>query len=204
MALPLGELSPQATERVLAATVYPLRRRFAQTPLPKGEARNVRKEVFWRKTLALCLCKICKTRPGRRQIRPGLCRKNSLSGRSVRPGAKAAKKPGGFLDSARISGTRNPRSFCQRRSGQARRLIGRAPQRMDHQAPEHLKSTANDLSGTRMCSARKNTQEIFRQRRSYLTLPAQNGKIRKTKQRKRHHGNIPDPAGDEALVPADL
>ena len=78
MALPLGELSPQATERVLAVAVYPLRLRFAQPPLPKGEARNVRKEVFWRKTLALCLCKICKTRPGRRQIRPGLCRKKQL------------------------------------------------------------------------------------------------------------------------------
>ena len=40
LALPLGELSPQVTERVLAVTVYPLRLRFAQTPLPKGEARG--------------------------------------------------------------------------------------------------------------------------------------------------------------------
>ena len=40
LALPLGELSPQATERALAVTVYPLRLRFAQTPLPKGEARG--------------------------------------------------------------------------------------------------------------------------------------------------------------------
>ena len=44
MALPLGELSPQVTERVLQpisnANVIcrPLRPRFARTPLPKGEA----------------------------------------------------------------------------------------------------------------------------------------------------------------------
>ena len=34
MALPMGELSPQATERALAVTVYPLRLRFAQPPTP--------------------------------------------------------------------------------------------------------------------------------------------------------------------------
>ena len=41
LALPLGELSPQATERALAVTfsVYPLRPRFARPPLPTGEAR---------------------------------------------------------------------------------------------------------------------------------------------------------------------
>ena len=44
--LPLGELSPQAAERVFAVTVYPLRLRFAQTPLPKGEARNAGKRKF--------------------------------------------------------------------------------------------------------------------------------------------------------------
>ena len=39
LALPLGELSPQATERVLQArSAYPLRPRFAQPPLPRGEA----------------------------------------------------------------------------------------------------------------------------------------------------------------------
>ena len=41
LARPLGELSPQATERALAVTVSPLRLRFAQTPLPKGEAKDV-------------------------------------------------------------------------------------------------------------------------------------------------------------------
>ena len=42
LALPPGELPPQAAERVLAVTfsVYPLRLRFAQTPLPEGEARG--------------------------------------------------------------------------------------------------------------------------------------------------------------------
>ena len=42
LALPLGELSPQVTERVLSVTssVYPLRPRFARPPLPRGEARK--------------------------------------------------------------------------------------------------------------------------------------------------------------------
>ena len=51
MALPLGELSPQVTERVLppflnnkinlcAHTVCPLRPRRARPPLPQGEARD--------------------------------------------------------------------------------------------------------------------------------------------------------------------
>ena len=37
LALPLGELSPKATERVFL--IYPLRPRCARTPPPKGEAR---------------------------------------------------------------------------------------------------------------------------------------------------------------------
>ena len=40
LALPLGELPPKAAERALAVTIYPLRPRFAQTPLPTGEARG--------------------------------------------------------------------------------------------------------------------------------------------------------------------
>ena len=47
LARPLEELSPQATERALAVTVYPLRLRFAQPPLPKGEAMNTGKGIFW-------------------------------------------------------------------------------------------------------------------------------------------------------------
>ena len=38
LALPLGELPPQAAERAFAVTVYPLRLRCAQPPLPRGEA----------------------------------------------------------------------------------------------------------------------------------------------------------------------
>ena len=40
MAPPLGELSPKVTERGYCTLVYPLRPRFAQPPLPKGEARG--------------------------------------------------------------------------------------------------------------------------------------------------------------------
>ena len=40
LALPLEELPPKAAERALAVTVYPLRLRAAQPPLPKGEARK--------------------------------------------------------------------------------------------------------------------------------------------------------------------
>ena len=40
LALLLGELSPEVTERALAVTVYPLRLRSAQTPLPTGETRG--------------------------------------------------------------------------------------------------------------------------------------------------------------------
>ncbi len=46
LALPLGELSPQATERAFAVTVYPLRLRCAQPPLPKGETSGCLKEIF--------------------------------------------------------------------------------------------------------------------------------------------------------------
>ena len=47
LALPLGELSPQVTERAFAGTVYPLRLRFAQPPLPKGEASGMQgKEIL--------------------------------------------------------------------------------------------------------------------------------------------------------------
>ena len=53
LARPLGELSPQATERALAVTVYPLRLRFAQPPLPKGEAMNTGKGIFWRMSASL-------------------------------------------------------------------------------------------------------------------------------------------------------
>ena len=50
LALPLGELSPQVTERVLQPfteipvdiIVCPLRPRYARPPLPKGEARDAR------------------------------------------------------------------------------------------------------------------------------------------------------------------
>ena len=40
LALPLGELSPQVTERVGMVMVCPLRPRCARPPLPKGEARD--------------------------------------------------------------------------------------------------------------------------------------------------------------------
>ena len=46
LARPLEELSPQATERALAVTVYLLRLRFAQPPLPQGEAMNTGKGIF--------------------------------------------------------------------------------------------------------------------------------------------------------------
>ena len=46
LARPLEELSPQATERALAVTVYLLRLRVAQPPLPKGEAMNTGKGIF--------------------------------------------------------------------------------------------------------------------------------------------------------------
>ena len=39
MALPLGELSPQVTERAGMVMVCPLRPRCARPPLPEGEAR---------------------------------------------------------------------------------------------------------------------------------------------------------------------
>jgi len=44
LALPLGELSPQVTERVLSfgrGIVCPLRPRCARPPLPEGEARGL-------------------------------------------------------------------------------------------------------------------------------------------------------------------
>ena len=48
LALPLGELSPQATERALAV-ISPLRPRFARPPLPRGEAKgDARKGNPWR------------------------------------------------------------------------------------------------------------------------------------------------------------
>ena len=37
----------------LAVTVYPLRLRFAQPPLPKGEAMNTGKGIFWRMSASL-------------------------------------------------------------------------------------------------------------------------------------------------------
>ena len=40
LALPLGELSPQVTERAGMVMVCPLRPRCARPPLPKGEARD--------------------------------------------------------------------------------------------------------------------------------------------------------------------
>ena len=40
MALPLGELSPQVTERAGMVMVCPLRPRCARPPLPGGEARD--------------------------------------------------------------------------------------------------------------------------------------------------------------------
>ena len=45
MALPLGELSPQVTERAGMVIVYPLRPRCARPPLPKGEARGAVRET---------------------------------------------------------------------------------------------------------------------------------------------------------------
>ena len=50
LALPLGELSPQATERALlrSPAAPPLRLRFAQPPLPKGEAKGCPHEIITR------------------------------------------------------------------------------------------------------------------------------------------------------------
>lgn len=102
-----------------------------------------------------------RTEPGKRQRFPGSCRKNSPSGQSVRPEREAAKKPGGcFSDSARISGTRNPRSVCLlplRRSAASDR---NAHLRMDHPADKAFQKHLPTISLAIVCAEPRKIHKI--------------------------------------------